>query len=30
MKEYEFKSILPVDFDLFIKKHNLKMKSLIS
>ena len=30
MKEYEFKSILPADFDLFIKKHNLKMKSLIS
>ena len=29
MKEYEFKSILPADFDLFIKKHNLKMKSLI-
>ena len=30
MKEYEFKSILPADFDLFIKKYNLKMKSLIS
>ena len=30
MKEYEFQSILPADFDLFIKKHNLKMKSLIS
>ena len=30
MKEYEFKSILPADFDLFIKKHNLKMKSFKS
>ena len=30
LKEYEFKSILPTDFDLFIKKHNLKMKSFKS